>query len=219
MLAKIAPLIACVLLISVLGGVHGISTDRWGPSGQLQQALERLPNVPKQFGDWKGEDIPTDDESMPQIGIQGYIHRRYQDTVSRQAVVLLIVCGRGGPICVHTPDVCYANAGYKQLNDENRLEISCNDGRKDSFTFARFGKPDGVVPAQLDIFWSWSRDGTEWQSPERPRLMFARTKSLYKLYLEHEFVPSMRLENANTCTGFLQQLLPAIRQGFQLTGP
>lgn len=219
MRATSAPLLVCLALVVALGTIHGYSTDRWGPSGQLQQALDGLHQIPTHFGDWEGEDLPADADDMSRLGIQGYIHRRFRDHVSGESVLLLILCGRGGPISVHTPDVCYVNAGYKQLSATSLQEIESNDNKKHSFTVAHFGKPGGVVPIQLEIFWAWSRDSNEWRSPENPRLSLARSPALYKLYLIREFVPGTRSETKDTCQTFLRHALPAIRQTLPHASP
>jgi hypothetical protein len=206
------PILVSLTLIGTLGVVHGIFTERWAPSGQLQNALEGIPRVPTQVGSWEGEDIHTDVDGLDRMGIKGCLQRRFRHHETREAVSLLIVCGPGGPICVHTPDVCYVGAGYKELNNETRQEIESSDGRKASFIVARFGKPSGVVPTHLEIFWAWSRDGVEWQAPENPRLSLARSRALYKLYVVREFVPGTRSETSDTAQSFLRQALPVIRQ-------
>ncbi len=187
--APTIPILVSLSLVGGLGVVHGIFTDRWAPSGQLQAALEGVPRVPMQFGSWKGEELPVDLSDLDRMGIKGCLMRQYRNPDNRETVSLLIVCGRGGPICVHTPDICYVNAGYKQISNEEQRVIESSDGRKAAFIEARFGKPDGVVPTQLEILWAWSRDGIEWQTPENPRLSLARSPALYKLYVVREFIP------------------------------
>ncbi len=212
MCSTMGPILVSLTLVGALGAVHGIFTDRWATSGQLQEAIEIIHRVPMQFGPWEGEDIPLDASDLARMGIKGCLLRRFRNHDSRETVSLLVVCGRGGPISVHTPDVCYTNAGYKELSNETRQEIQSNDSRKASFIVARFGKPEGVVPTQLEIFWAWSRDGVEWLAPENPRMSLARSPALYKLYVVREFVPGTRSETADTARSFLWLALPAIRQ-------
>jgi hypothetical protein len=126
-------------------------------------------------------------------------------------VSFLIVCGRGGPISVHTPDICYGGAGYRQLEKEQIRDVESGDGTSHSFKVTRFVKPGAVVPTQLEIFWSWSRDGLNWQAPENPRLALARSRALYKMYVVREYMPN-RGESVPSCESFLRQALPVIRQ-------
>ena len=159
------PILVCIVLVASLGAVHGIYTDRWGPSGQLEQAVGGLSRVPSQFGEWAGEDVPYDAEELTRAGIRGGVFRKYTNSRTRESVSFLIVCGRGGPISVHTPDICYAGAGYRQLEREQVRDLDIADETRHSFKVARFIKPGAMVPAQLEIFWSWSRDGVAWQAP------------------------------------------------------
>lgn len=210
------PILVCLTVIATLGVVHGVYTDRWGPSGQLEEALAGLSRVPMKFGDWIGEDVAYESEALTRAGIKGGIFRRFTNIHTRESVSLLIVCGRGGPISVHTPDICYSAAGYQQLAPEQRKEVVNAEGQKDWFYVARFGKPAAVVPLQLEIYWTWSRDGVTWHSPENPRLSLARSPALYKLYVVREYAPKSRAETATTSEDFLQQALPAIRHSLLL---
>lgn len=211
------PILVCIVLVASLGAVHGIYTDRWGPSGQLEQAVGGLSRVPSQFGEWTGEDVPYDAEELARGGIRGGVFRKYTNSRTRESVSFLIVCGRGGPISVHTPDICYAGAGYRQLEREQVRDLDTADETRHSFKVARFIKPDAMVPAQLEIFWSWSRDGVAWQAPENPRLALARSPALYKMYIVREFMPK-RGESVPSCETFLRQALPVIRLSLPSSG-
>jgi hypothetical protein len=204
-------------LVASLGVVHGVYTDRWGPSGQLEQALAGLPRIPSRIDKWGGEDLPFDLQELSRAGIRGGVFRRYTNQDTREEISFLVVCGRGGPISVHTPDICYAGAGYQQLDKEQRKEVAIGDGSSHTFSVARFAKP-GVVPTQMEIYWTWSRDGIDWRAPENPRLALARAPALYKMYVSREFKPKSREESRPSCETFLRQALPAIRQALPNSG-
>jgi hypothetical protein len=205
------PILASLALVVALGVVHGVYSDRWGRSAQLEQALAGLPRVPATIGDWSGKDLTLDPKVLEAGGIEGYFSRRYDNPRTGESVNVLLVCGRGGPISVHTPDVCYEGAGYRQLAPEKPKELDTGGGRADAFNVARFGKP-GVEPKQMEIYWGWSRDGVTWQAPANPRLSLARSPALYKLYVVREFPPGSRSENVDSCEAFLRRALPVIRQ-------
>jgi len=213
-----APLLVCAVLIGTLGVVHGIYTDRWGPSGQLTQALENLPRVPKKCGDWNGEDVSYDEESLAHAGIRGGVFRRYTNPKTGESISMMIVCGRGGPITVHTPDICYATAGFRQLTAEQKKEVDTGASQRDSFYVARFGNPTAVAPTQMEIYWTWSRDGRTWRAPDNPRFSFARAPALYKMYVVREFAPKSRAEALETNEEFIRQALPVIRGEFSPIG-
>jgi hypothetical protein len=171
-----------------------------------------MSRVPQQFGDWRGEDDSYDPEMLTRAGIKAGLFRHYSNIRTGENVSFLLVCGRGGPITVHTPDICYAGAGYKQIEDEQRKEMNIEGGETDAFKRTRFTKADTVVPTNLEIYWTWSRDGMQWQAPSNPRLSLARSAALYKLYVVREYAPKSRAETADTCESFLRQAIPVIRQ-------
>lgn len=203
----IGPLFVATVVIGVAGGVHGVQTDRWRSSAQLEHSLSRLDHVPAVTGDWRGEPHPFDANDMARAGIQGCVFRMYRNSRTREDVMVLLVCGRGGPISVHTPDVCYAGAGYRQLTDARKKDIELGEDQRATFWVARFVKP-GVVPANLEIYWAWSRDGRSWEAPENPRVPLARLPALYKLYVVRSFIVGTREEKAESCQDFLRRALP-----------
>lgn len=205
-----APLVICVLLVGALGVVHGVYSDRWGPSGQLEQAVKGLDRVSTGFGDWAGENLPFEHSDMARAGIEGTVLRRYHNPRTRESVSLLVVCGRGGPICVHTPDICYADSGYTRTGDEKPASIDLGKDGTHSFRVIRFAKTDSVSPNHLEIYWSWSRDGRSWLAPDNPRLILARSPALYKIYVVREFIPGTRAESTEVCREFLNRALPEI---------
>ncbi|MBY0456450.1 MAG: EpsI family protein, partial [Gemmataceae bacterium] len=168
------PLLVAAVLIAAAGVGHGLQTDRWRPSAALSQSLERLPNLPARCGDWEGKDEPLEAEDMARAGIKGWVQRRYTNPQTRESVSVLLVCGRGGPISVHTPDVCYTGSGFKQVGDIERREVTWDAPAQRAggaerpasvFRVAQFGK-DGVIPTRLEIYWCWSRDGRTWEAPD-----------------------------------------------------
>jgi len=206
--------LVAVVLVGTLGVVHGIYSDRWGPSGQLQQSLTALDGgVPTTFGDWVSEENESDPEMMARAGIKGWVSRRYTNVRTRETVSFLVVCGRGGPLSVHTPDVCYAGAGFAQLTDAKQKDVveAQEGGRTHTFRVARFGKPGGVAQSQLEIYWGWSRDGRVWTAPDSPRMALARFPALYKMYIVREFIPSSKTAAADPCQEFLRRALPELR--------
>jgi hypothetical protein len=212
MRSGMAPILVSVSLVGTLGLVHGLATDRWGPSNQLEQALATLERVPAAFGDWSGEDVEYKPEEMVRGGIKGCVYRRYRNLRTRDSVMVLLVCGRGGPISVHTPDVCYAGAGYRPTAHAMQKDIDLGASGKHTFRVGRYAKPDGVSQTQLEIYLAWSRDGRTWEAPQDPRLSLARSQALYKLYVVREFVPNTRTESAESCYEFVRRALPDLGQ-------
>src|SRR5690606_20435454 len=105
---------------------------------------------------------------------------------------MVMVCGSPGPISVHTPDVCFAGIGYEMMTEPKRLQLGMPDGRTAEFWWADFRRPNaGQVPI-LRTFWSWRDQGT-WMVVDHPRLEFAASPVLYKLYVA---IPVITPDNA-----------------------
>src|SRR5262245_3153551 len=107
------PLIAAITVVLSSGVAQGIWAHRWIPSRGIEVAVSRLDNVPKVIGDWEGEDEELDGRQVEVGEIAGHISRRYRNRLDGSVVTLLLMCGRPGPIAVHSPEICYAGSGYE----------------------------------------------------------------------------------------------------------
>jgi hypothetical protein len=199
---------AVVLSLLVLSGlVHGLWTGRWQGVQGLDCAGVRLDQVPTTLGGWQSEPLPLDPKHIAQAGLSGCWMRRYVRGLDGPAVTVLLMCGRSGPVSIHTPDICYGGAGYDMVGQPVR--ITAATAPQVEFWTARFRKEGAVVPSYLRIFWAWSADGT-WQAPDRPRLTFASFPVLYKLYVLRELDrPEEPLED-DPCLRFLRDALPEV---------
>jgi hypothetical protein len=205
------PLAVLAVLAVGLGLVYGVETDRWRTSQDLQAAVGRLEAVPARVGDWRATDLPYEPEDLARAGIKGGLFRRYENARTGAAVSVLLVCGRGGPISVHTPDVCYGAAGYAAAGAPAKRDVRVGPGdERVGFWALQFAKPDAVVPTRLEIYWAWSAGGVL-EAPDNPRFKYARAPAVYKLYVVREFAPTSRAAKENPCEQFLAQALPEFR--------
>lgn len=206
----VLPFLVLIVLVSSVGVAHGWLTGRWGVSADLQRAAAALDRFPKTVGDWTAtEDFPYDADDMARSGIRGHVGRAYRDSRTGEVLQVLAVCGRGGPISVHTPDVCYVASGYTQVGAVHRMT---DPPAGTTFWQGRFVKSTGVVPQQLDIYWAWSRDGAEWAAPDNPRVTFAWAPSLYKLYVVRSSAGASAGDASDArVQGFLSSLLPQLK--------
>jgi hypothetical protein len=202
-----APILTALGLVLLSGLAHGLVTARWHRSAQLEEALARLPLVPQTIGAWRGHDLEADPGPFAQARADAYWVRRYEDSASRAAVTVILMCGRSGPLAVHTPDVCYRGAGYEMRGSAERMEVPLKDRAPAQFWTARFGKD--WPRNHLRLFWSWSADGT-WQAPSAPRLTYAGRPFLYKLYVIRELRSENEPPAHDPAQRFLTDLLPAL---------
>jgi hypothetical protein len=204
------PIVTALALVLAAGLVHGRWTRRWAGSGEVEAAVAGLRQVPLTLGGWQGRPFELDREQLVMAEIDGYVARRYEDPRGGSSVTVLLVCGRPGPISVHTPDVCYDGAGYEALGKPAHFQLPVGtSGRVAGFRHVLFRKTNSVVPGYLRVFWSWTSAGT-WEAPDNPRLSFASRPALYKLYVIRETATGGGLVEDDPGLKFLQVLLPEI---------
>lgn len=191
-------LIAC-------GLVHGFWTDRWTAPVETTQAAERLNEIPLEIGDWEGEVIDVKPNEAG-VGVAGFIKRRYVHRKTGTVVSLLLVCGRPGPVSIHTPEACYGASGF-QVGIKNRYDADEKD---------RLWKTDAIRASateetRLRLYWGWS-DGAKWNAADEARLQYARCPVLHKLYVIRELNGLNESNRNEPCEQFLTQLLPMLRK-------
>jgi hypothetical protein len=160
------------------------------------------------FGEWEGSANKLDAAQLEMAEVAGYCWRHYTNCRTRQKVSILLICGRPGPISVHTPDVCYGGAGYNVVGSLEHYTTESPAGSAD-FTTACFCKP-GPVAEPLRIFWAWSV-GRRWAAPDNPRFSFAGSAALYKLYVIRPLASADEPLNDGVSVEFISALLPELQ--------
>jgi exosortase len=202
--------ILVALAIVVLQGlVHGWWIDRWTVSDEPGASAARLADVPLTMGEWDGEALALDPHHQAIGEIRGYLFRRYVHRSRKTVLSVLLVCGRPGPISVHTPDVCYRGAGFEPIAPPARRTVAAPPAAPAEFWTASFRKRDAVTPTRLCIFWAWN-EKKGWHAVDYPRLVFARAPALYKLYVVRETTAADDSADAQPIVDFLQVFLPAL---------
>src|SRR4029077_13786763 len=84
----------------------------------------RLPRLPVAIDDWEGTDVDNDVTAKHTADIQGILQRRYVQRGSGEEIMIALVCGRPGPISVHTPDVCYQGAGFRMAAEPAKHPVA-----------------------------------------------------------------------------------------------
>lgn len=199
-------------LVLLSGGVQGMLTGRWRTSSAWSTAVARVPQVPYQIGPWQGRDLDVDPLPFRQARVDSYWVRRYERTGQAGACVAILMCGRSGPLAVHTPEVCYPGAGYQMHGSARRLTLPLPGGALAELWTARFRREEAGSGPLLQLFWSWSAEGS-WQAPRWPRWTFAGRPFLYKLYVLRELADSGEaVALQDPAVDFLTALLPVLEQ-------
>jgi hypothetical protein len=197
------PVAVGVAAVIACGVVHGFWTDRWTASRETSDGAARLNELPLTLGDWEGQVI--DAKPSPAAGPVSMIQRSYVHRGTGETVVIAVVCGRPGPVSIHTPDVCYGASGF---NVGARVRKTVSGGAE--FWTADAVKTQAVEEKQLRIFWGWSA-GNGWKAAEDARQAFPRVPVLYKLYVLRDLNGADAKEgDGEPCVRFMQVLLPAL---------
>src|SRR6516162_896678 len=167
---RVLAVITAGSLIALPGFVQGVWSGRWSQSQELEQAVASLERMPLNIGDWKGHTIELDREQIEGADLAGHCCRRYENQRDGRVVTVILMCGRSGPVSVHTPDVCWTSTGYEMVARRSRWQP---ESRSAEFWTARFRKDEASAPLYRRVFWSWNAGGS-WQAPDSARFAFAR---------------------------------------------
>jgi hypothetical protein len=207
---RLPALFVGILVVIASGVVHGLWTDRWAVSSEPAASASKLAGVPASFGDWyMAEESTLDAKEQANAGIAGYLIRRYVHSGKGTQVQMYLLCGRPGQISVHTPDICFAGAGFEFSNAPQRKTDIGQSGN--DFWVAQCAKHTTALPEQVRVYWAWSTAG-QWQAPDNPRLSFARSKALFKLYVVHPLPPAGEAIDNDPSLDFIAQLLPELKR-------
>jgi hypothetical protein len=191
------------------GYVFGRWTNRWGNPQALNQAVAALERVPMTIGDWHAKPRELGAKQAQAAGYDGYWLRRYERRGDGAAINVMLACGRPGPLSVHTPDICYAGAGFVQSEPAEPFVVGADTDRPAAFLMTKFRKPDALVPVSLRIYWTW-RAAKTWKTPANPRMELAGQPVVYKMYVTHELTGVNESRDDSICAEFINVLLPEL---------
>jgi hypothetical protein len=204
---RVLPVLTALPLVLAFGVGEGMWTNRWGWSEEAERAAARLADLPRAVGAWEGHDEKLDPREVAQAKMTGYLLRRFVHRRTGAALTVLLVCGRPGPVAVHTPDVCFPGAGYGLTRKAERHSVSADGlAQPAEFWVAGFEK-EGAVSEPLRVFWAWNAAG-DWVAPDNPRFQFARSSALYKLYVIRPLTRADEPPEKDPSTDFLRAFLP-----------
>ena len=198
------------------GVVYGAWTQRWQKSADLEARAALLRDLPADVGRWKSQPVELESDSLAMAGAEGWWARRFTDDRTGSQVLVILLCGRPGPISVHRPETCYGGAGFALAAPPIRYTPQRADGAAAAeFWTGKFKQPE-VGGQELRIFWSWYGDGA-WQAADNPRLTFAHLQVLYKLYVVRETDGYAERLDDDPAGDFLGALMPTLTH--TLSGP
>jgi hypothetical protein len=204
------------VLILLGGAVHGYMTHRWARPVEIRRAVAFLPRLPLRIGEWDGSDVQPNPDQLRQLDkaeCDAWLMRRYVNQRTGEAVSLLAVCGRPGPIATHDPRACYGASGINQVGSIDRQAFPAAGGAEEAaFWSGIFHQTGSVSPMSLSIAWSF-RARDRWEAPDDPRVASAGYRALYKIYVIREIaLNDGRAVQDPVSRQFIQALLPALER-------
>src|SRR5437867_1651463 len=211
-MTRIVPFIVGLGILVTSEVFHGTWTDRWRISNEPEASCAKLPkqNEPMIVGDWKGEPTgPIPDQELVIGEIAGYFSQNFRH--NGHEIHVLIVCGRPGPISVHSPEVCLGGEGFALDGPKQRLVVELAPPDKPvQLWVGQFYNYDGGIRKDRRQFWTYSPNGA-WTAEEKPRLNFARFPALYKIYIMRQSRPGEKLEDDPTLD-FIKVFMPELQR-------
>ncbi len=201
-------LVAAALLLS-FGVAEGVWTERWHHSGASEDAANRLAGVPTTVGEWESQDEQLDPRQLVKAELNGSLLRHYTNRSNGATLTVLLVCGRPGPVSVHTPDICFVGSG--QVLVENPKAQALTEDRPAQFMVGKFRRGEETVAEYFRVFWGWTANG-DWSAPASPRFAFAQAPALYKLYVIRPMIRSDEMLADDPAQGFIRIFLPQLRE-------
>lgn len=215
------PIVLAVFLIVGLTIPQIIMTDRLsGSNVTAEQRAELLKRVPKEIGDWHGEDMEIDEVVREKVGAVGAVSRIYRNVRTGEKVDLWLIVGHARVISGHTPDICYPSSGFETRAAENSVYPFSVEGEPDAtFLTNTFFKEDVTGRQLVRVFWAWynaaedeDRSTIEWEGPANPRLRFGNSRALYKMYFTSTMTDPMETAEQSSCLRFAREFLPVLNK-------
>lgn len=198
-----------IILILGSGVIHGVQSDRWGQSQKVIDAASRLDDLPVSFGDWVSTETEIPQEHLKVAEADGHFSRTFTHKETGQAVSVMILCGRPGPISVHPPTVCFVGAGWGLQSQPTSAPIKGTVSG--SLWNGRFTRTVDGVPVAIQTFWGWSGDGN-WLACDNARFETASFSYLYKMYVTVPVSPESGEIDSKVTDSFMDNFLPRVNR-------
>lgn len=208
MTKHLLPIATAILLLVAAGVVHGVWTDRWQPAPDPTEVAARFDTLPRTVGDWQGESVEVNARDLH--GLTGYLLRRYVHRPTGDAVTVALMSGPPRVVSIHTPDACYAGSGFTVSTPAKHAVAGLPEPA--DFWTAEMVRTRQAEQLRLRIFYGWSNGGP-WTAADTPRVTFAGTPTLYKLYLIRELSTlGSAPRDDDACLRLFAQLQPELQK-------
>ncbi len=207
MTRHILPVLTALAALVACGLVHGFWTERWQPTPDPAAVTARFDALATSVGDWRGENVAVSPRELR--GLSGYLVRRYVHRTSGETVTVALMSGLPRVVSIHTPDACYAASGFDVSTPVKQAAPSLPEPA--DFWTAEMVRTRQAEQTRLRIFYAWSAGGA-WGAADSPRVTFAGTPTLYKLYLIRELSGSTPPVAGDPCLELMSALQPELKK-------
>lgn len=215
-MSRILPVLSALTLMLAYGVAEGLWTDRWQLSPELDQAPQRLARLPPAIGEWHGEDVELNARQILVAELRGHLLRRYVQRSTGETLTVLVVCGRPGPIAVHSPTVCYGGAGFTSAAPRTRYGLQGEESSLPAeFWAERYQKAGAAIPEQFQIYYAWNA-GEGWVALDNPRLYSPWARAMYKVYVVRDLPRIDEPVEKDPIPSFLRLFVPQLNQSLEL---
>lgn len=184
-LRMLSPLVVAVALMALCAVFQGRLTDRWSQARTqlLNRWVAHLADVPTTIGDWDATELEASSEDVKRIAkFAGERPLLFKNRRSGEVVYMILMVGASRNVAMHTPDKCMPAQGFNLGEKMSTFTLDYGNKLQGTFYTSMFTKETAESTQRQRILWAWN-DGEGWQAPGYPKLAFAGSPALYKLYL------------------------------------
>ncbi len=107
-------LVATSCIVTVLG---------YDSSQDDRNGMAAIQAIPKQFGEWTGNDIPLDEQIYKILETRAILHRNYISERDRQQIFLSIVHYTDTKVDFHAPESCLGGSGLNTIKSAEKITL------------------------------------------------------------------------------------------------
>lgn len=123
----IAAITASFLMLILGLGYRVLAARLAAPMNGTPISPAALESLPLQIADWKGWDVPLDEDIVRATDTDAHVNRIYSRNNSLESISLYIASGvQARDLMPHRPEVCYTGAGWT-LIDKRSMELNLSD--------------------------------------------------------------------------------------------
>ena len=119
---KVRYLTVILLLAITAGIVRVVSYDTYN---NPEQGLTAIAQIPMQFGEWQGKDMPLEENIYEILETRSIIHRSYSSPTGK-SVFLSIVYYTETKVDFHAPESCLGGQGFRVHKEDKTVIVRQN---------------------------------------------------------------------------------------------